>query len=389
MDVRRWWRVWAYPLGAAVALVVGTLDLRQHYELGWPPAVALGVARAAPLLLCRRRPLFAWAAVLVACTVTAAATHPHSTNEPWPWAVSTVLAVGIALAGLGAAAGPAVQVGSWVVLQAAGLVLVTVRPANPGLWALAPMAALSGAALVVADAVRGRDVAREEAAEQSSRRALLEERARIARELHDVVAHHMSVIVVRAGSASYRLGELPPAATEEFGAIAAEARASLGEMRRLLGVLRQAGGAGGEHQPQPGLAEVEALVEGARQAGVPVRVDGGPGPTDLPPAVQLTAYRVVQEALSNVLRHAPGAATTVTLSGDAAALRVTVANDPAPAGARARHRPVERGHSAGTGQGLVGMRERVAVLGGMLDAGPRPDGGYRVAAVLPVPEGDG
>jgi signal transduction histidine kinase len=370
-----------------VVLAVGTLDLHQHYELGWPPALALGVARAAPLLACRRRPLFAWAAVLVACVVTAASTHPHSSDEPWPWAVTSVLAVLIALSGIGRAAGPLVQVGSWLLLQAAGVVLVLIRPGDRALWVLAPMAALSGAVLVAADAVRGREVVREELAEQSARGTLLEERARIARELHDVVAHHMSVIVVRASSASYRLGDVPPAAAEEFGAIAAEARASLAEMRRLLGVLRQAG-VGGEHQPQPGLAEVEALVEGARQAGVPVRVNGGPGAADLPPAVQLAAYRVVQEALSNVLRHAPGAPTTVALSGDTAALRVTVANDPAPAGARARHRPVERSQPGRTGHGLVGMRERVAMLGGTLDAGPRPDGGYRVAAVLPVPEGD-
>jgi signal transduction histidine kinase len=218
---------------------------------------------------------------------------------------------------------------------------------------------------------------RREQAEQA-RSSLLEERARIARELHDVVAHHMSVIAVRAETAPFRIPDLPDAVKDDMAETSAIAREALTEMRRLLGVLRGAD-SDAERAPQPGLDRLEGLVAAVRGAGLAVdlRVDGAQRP--LPPGVELSAYRILQEALSNVLRHAPGTRVTVEVGYDPDHLRLQVHNDAPPGGERPP--PVLPGH------GIVGMRERAAMLGGTLAAGPAPDGGYLVEAVLPLNAG--
>jgi signal transduction histidine kinase len=219
-------------------------------------------------------------------------------------------------------------------------------------------------------------------AEERHRRRLLEERARIAREMHDIVAHHMSMIVVQASTAEYRLEGLSAAAKEEFTSISVTARESLTEMRRLLKVLREEG-TDPQRVPQPGLERIPALVESTERAGTPVRLHMGQVPDRIPELVGLTAYRVVQESLSNVVRHASGAPTEVTVNAEDARLTVRIVND-APPGQPA---PVE---SAGAGHGLVGMRERVRLAAGELVAGPRPEGGFGVWASLPlVPESVG
>ncbi len=185
---------------------------------------------------------------------------------------------------------------------------------------------------------------------ERSRRTLLEERARIARELHDVVAHHMSVITVQADSAPYRIPELPEAAREEFGSIAASARESLAEMRRLLSVLRSDGGEG-ERAPQPGLDRLQQLVEATVRAGVPAELRLAADLGDVPQAVDLSAYRIVQEALANVVRHAPGAATRVSVRADGEWLTVLVVNGPS----LEEGSSVERGRPApGTGSSACG-----------------------------------
>ncbi len=204
---------------------------------------------------------------------------------------------------------------------------------------------------------------------------VLEERTRIARELHDVVAHHMSLIAVRAETAPYRLTGLPDPVQAEFLALSGAAREALVDMRRLLGVLRQEQQAG--LAPQPQLADLPVLVESARLAGVPVELSA-PGVLDgVPAAVGVCAYRIVQESLSNASQHAPGAAVSVSVDHDASTVTLRVANGPGdhagPAGTGLR-----------TGHGLAGMRERVALLGGSLTAGPAADGGFVVAAVLPL-----
>jgi signal transduction histidine kinase len=186
----------------------------------------------------------------------------------------------------------------------------------------------------------------------------------------------MSVITVQADSAPYRIEGLPDAARDEFGSIAASARESLTEMRRLLAVLRSEG-AEGERAPQPGLDRVQQLVEATVRAGVPAELSLPAGLGDVPQAVDLSAYRIVQEALANVVRHAPGAPTRVSVTSGDGHLTVLVVNGPAGE----RTSPLE---TTGTGHGLVGMRERVRLTGGTLDTGPLPDGGFRVAARLPL-----
>ena len=204
---------------------------------------------------------------------------------------------------------------------------------------------------------------------------VLEERTRIARELHDVVAHHMSLIAVRAESAPYRLADLPDPVRAEFVALSGAAREALVDMRRLLGVLRQEQQAG--LAPQPQLSDLPDLVESARLAGVPVELSAPIALDGVPAAVGVCAYRIVQESLSNAGQHAPGAAVTVSVDHDARSVTLRVANGPGDhAGSPA---PGLR-----SGHGLAGMRERVALLGGSLTAGPAADGGFVVAAVLPL-----
>jgi signal transduction histidine kinase len=210
-------------------------------------------------------------------------------------------------------------------------------------------------------------------------RALLEERARIARELHDVVAHHMSVIAVRAETAPFRIPELPQSAKDDMAETSAIAREALAEMRRLLGVLRGAD-TGPERAPQPGMERLDALVAGVRGTGLAVdlRITGDRRP--LPAGVELSAYRILQEALSNTLRHAPGARASVEVRYEADRLWLRIQNDAPPV-------RVDRPPPALAGQGIVGMRERAAMLAGELTAGPTSEGGYLVEAALPLPGG--
>lgn len=229
---------------------------------------------------------------------------------------------------------------------------------------------------------------------ERARRAVLEERARIARELHDVVAHHMSLLAVRAETAPYRMPGLPAPVAAEFGSLSEAAREALAEMRQLLKILRDDRPAA--RTPQPQLPDLPGLIEAARQAGVAVKLSIPTRLDRVPSAVEVCAYRIVQEALSNARRHAPGTAVTVTVAQSSDALRLQVANGPTPLPANGhppvngrpavngRHRQPLNSHQPG--QGLAGMRERVALLGGQLSTGPAPEGGYVVSAMLPAGE---
>jgi signal transduction histidine kinase len=210
---------------------------------------------------------------------------------------------------------------------------------------------------------------------EGARHAVLEERTRIAREMHDVVAHHMSLIAVQAETAPYRLNELPDDALDEFSSLSAHAREALSDMRRLLGALRNEGPA--ERAPQPRLADVPDLVAASRRAGVDVSLTMPDIDTVTSPGVELCAYRIVQEALSNANRHALGSEVLVEVAGNDESLRLVVRNGPGLT------RPTSRGASRG-GHGLTGMSERVAILGGELVAEEDQDGGFVVAAVLPL-----
>ncbi|MFB6570410.1 sensor histidine kinase [Streptomyces noursei] len=218
--------------------------------------------------------------------------------------------------------------------------------------------------------------------EAQARIAVAAERARIARELHDVVAHNVSVMVVQADGAAYVLDAAPEQARQALETISGTGRQALAEMRRLLGVLRTGEQAeGGEYVPQPGVEQLADLIDQVRGAGLPVdfRVVGEPRP--LPSSVELTAYRIVQEALTNARKHGgPDVSATVRLTYRDDDLDLLVEDD----GRGAQHDLYEAGGADGLGHGLIGMRERVGMVGGILDAGPRPGGGFRVNAVLPL-----
>jgi signal transduction histidine kinase len=211
--------------------------------------------------------------------------------------------------------------------------------------------------------------------DEQARTAVADERARIARELHDVVAHAISVVVLQARGGRKVLDSEPATAREAFDVIEATSAQALGEMRRLLGLLRTDDGVA--FAPQPTLARVDELAGELRAAGlaVDVTVEGEPAP--LPPGVDLSAYRIVQEALTNALKHAGPARAHVRVAYDDDAVLVEVTDDGLGASA-----PALNGVESG-GHGLVGIRERVAIVGGVLDAGPRPQGGYAVRARLP------
>jgi signal transduction histidine kinase len=356
------------------------LDQSTLAEIFIPEVAAL---IALPLGLAAATPLRAWRLQVVVAVVVAVLVPPVGwVGPPWPAtlvfvALYVTLAVAVRLE-------LHLLVGVWLVTDAT--IVFGYLAKGGGVDALnEAYIAILFATIVIAygyllgtrrrlqlELVQGRQ--REQ--QQQARSALLEERARIARELHDVVAHHMSVIAVRAETAPFRIPGLPEAVKDDMAETGAIAREALTEMRRLLGVLRGAD-AGAELAPQPGMDGLEGLVAAVRGAGLAVhlRVDGGPRP--LPAGVGLSAYRILQEALSNTLRHAPGAHATVEVGFEPDRLRLRVHNDQPPGGG-------ERPPPAPPGHGIVGMRERAAMLGGTLAAGPTSDGGYLVEATLPL-----
>jgi signal transduction histidine kinase len=208
--------------------------------------------------------------------------------------------------------------------------------------------------------------------EESTRRAIAEERATIARELHDVVAHAISVTVLQSRGARRLLGTDEDAVRGALDAIEHTNTQALGDMRRLLAVLRDTEG-DAVTTPQPSLARLDDLVDDVRRSGLAVRVDERGRDRDVPPGVDLSAYRIVQEALTNVLKHAAAQEATVTLSYEPDQLRLSVRDDGRGAA----------GDGGAQGHGLVGIRERVAVVGGEVEAGPVAGGGFEVRARLP------
>jgi signal transduction histidine kinase len=340
----------------------------------------LAVPVVAPLPLAARRPMLAWRIGWLALLLVPLV--PAAWWGGWPWGPGQIFAL------LGA------------------FCLAGIRQRRPELWWMwalslipwwlwltADVPNLNGpasatiiftAVVIAVDSIGSRLRAQRSLAAQTeraeaerARRAVLEERARIARELHDVVAHHMSLIAVRAETAPYRLTGLPESARAEFSSLSEVAREALAEMRRLLGVLRHDQPAA--LAPQPQLADLPVLIGATRRAGVSVELSLPPAPGQVPAGVGVCAYRIVQESLSNASQHAPGAPITVSVIHDSGVILLRVANGPGghPGPSGNEHRP---------GHGLTGMHERVALLGGSLSAGPAPDGGFVVSAVLPLGE---
>jgi signal transduction histidine kinase len=371
--------LWLAAVAAFLLSIQVLADDGRLWGVFVPPVAAL---IALPLGLAAGTPLRAWRLqVLVAAVAPLLVPPLGSSGVPWPptlvfvaMYVTFTVAVRLELH---------LVVGVWLVTDAVivlgylftGAGAEALDQALPGILLATVLIALGyligTRRRLTFELVEGRR--REQ--EEQARSTLLEERARIARELHDVVAHHMSVIAVRAETAPFRIPGLPDAVKDDMAETSAIAREALTEMRRLLGVLRGAD-AGPERAPQPGMDRLEGLVAAVRGAGLAVDVRVVGDQRRLPSAVELSAYRILQEALSNALRHAPGASAAVEVGYEPERLRLRVRNDPPPApGTPAPGAP---------GHGIVGMRERVAMLGGTLSAGPTADGGYLVEAVLPL-----
>jgi signal transduction histidine kinase len=335
-------------------------------------AVPFAVAWSVPLLLHRRFPLVAPVVVFLVLAVEGLVTV-DAVTESQTNTLAILAAFGFAGAHSdlrSAIAGAAIGCG------ALGLIMLfQTVPAESVAFMFVFAAAAWGIGRAVGE--RGRRAAdlerRADRLEREQTAAVAEERGRIARELHDVIAHSVSVMTVQAGAARLLLDEDPSRARESLFAVEETGRQALGEMRRLLGILR---GTDAETQlaPQPGTADIASLVEQVRAAGLTVETVVEGQPRVLAPGIDLAAYRVVQEALTNALKHARAARADVSMRYGRDALELSIVNDG----------PVARNGRGG--HGLVGMRERVTLYGGEFEAGPRSEGGYVVRARLPLEE---
>jgi signal transduction histidine kinase len=369
-------RARAYAFEAAVLAVIVLTQVQSwtHEDHAHARTAALALLTAGPLLFRRRAPF-------VAPVVTAAGGVAFSLLDPAAaydtstmffvlllaaWAAGSLLdarQAGIALA--------AVVVCGWTVALRAPDVERT-----EAIWITLPLAgvfALSAAAARRAEQVR-RAEARALRSAEEAQAAIAEERSRITRELHDVLAHSVSVMTVQASAVRRLLTPEQEREREALLTVEETGRQALAEMRRLVGIMRE------ENEvaalaPQPGLETLPQLVEQVRQSGLPVELTVEGTPVKLPAGVDLSAYRIVQEALTNTLKHAGPAHAWVAVRYAGEDVEIEVANDG------------KSENDGGGGHGLVGMRERVALCGGELESGPRPGGGYKISARLPVARG--
>jgi signal transduction histidine kinase len=322
-------------------------------------------------ILTRRQP-----APVVFCAVIALYTVAARTDRPTTWRVG--VATMTVLTAFALAFGP----GPWYTQE------------NLGIFAWTGMASAAGDAVrsrrAFVDAIRERAERAERTREEEARRRVAEERLRIARDLHDVVAHHIALVNVQAGVASHVMDKRPDQAKEALAHVREASRSALNELRATVGLLRQSGDPAAPTEPASGLAHLDGLLDTFRNAGLPVEfaangavndsaVNDGAHPVHrLPAAVDLAAYRIIQEALTNVRKHAGGSAKAeVSVVRVGSTVEITVLDD-------GKGDPGPTDNADGGGHGLIGMRERVTALDGTLSAGPRYGGGFRIQAILPV-----
>ncbi|WP_394552306.1 sensor histidine kinase [Agromyces sp. MMS24-JH15] len=380
----------AYTVPTIVSALVAAVVAGQS---AWVPTLAVvgAIAAGLALLLARRtRPRLVLGVAWAACF----ASTPSGSLD--------VLAVFIALYGLAVYGstragwlgyGVSVALGALAALAASWIAQTpVVEPFDA-----APLGTAAGLAVILLIATligvnvgarrryldaliaRAHDLARER--DQQARLAAVEERARIARELHDVVSHGLTVMITLADGSAATVGRDPARAADAMRSVADTGREALGEMRRMLGVLAEPSEAAADRTPQPGLAGVPALVDGFREAGLPVALTTA-GPPITEPALQLPVYRIVQEGLTNALRHAAGARRVdVRIARLDDVVTVSVEDD--------GHRSPAGPATTGAGRGLAGLRERVGLYGGTLEAGPRGSSGWRLHATLDASRGPG
>lgn len=341
---------WRRRAPFSVCLLVAAIAVVQWFT-GGEPTVYLAVlvafytvAAYSPVRRVLAAALLLEACIVLVCTHWRGAAGRHAA---WPWLVATGL------------------------VAAAGLLGYYVRTARR--------------ARLVSLAESAERLERER--EQQAQLAVAAERSRIARELHDIIAHNIAMMIALSEGAAATAADSPGQAVSLMGEISSAGRAALSEMRRMLGVLREPALPG--HTPQPRLADLDNLLAGVRTAGLPTRLTVTGQPFGVPASAQLALYRMVQEALTNTLKHAPGASAEVRLNYLPGAVELEVTDSgrrdgpvPANGGKSGTGSGSGRPDTPGSGQGLVGMRERAAVFGGEVSAGSLPDGGWRVHTVL-------
>ncbi|MFE7774010.1 sensor histidine kinase [Streptomyces sp. NPDC057445] len=382
---RRGWLGWL-PHVHTVLLAVLMLWLNLEDAVPGPAWIAtlLPLLQSAATVLALSRPVPAWWLSTLALVLVAQYRESAGPDAHWPWTIGGIVLHTLVLLLLSLRVHPRAAFTGLVATVVLGLLQITLAPPfHNGVlteWGMISFVT----AVFVGTSLRTRRVAQARlvdqqvlTAEERARRTLLEERNRIARELHDVVAHHMSVISIQAQVAPHLVENPSSELKENLAGIRENAVEALTELRRVLGVLRSedAQADGVRHAPQPTLDRLGELVGNVRGAGLAVTTATTGRPRPLSPGVELSAFRIVQEALSNAMRHAPGAGVRVELRYRPDGLTIRVTNTPP----RATPPP-----SPGAGHGLLGMRERAAMLGGELAAGPTPDGGYEVTAILPA-----
>ncbi|MFE3325212.1 sensor histidine kinase [Streptomyces sp. NPDC059176] len=384
---RRGWLGWLPHVHLVLlALLMLLLNMNDLADSGpTPPVVSLlAVLQTAAPIVSLFRPAPAWWLSTLALFLVPLFRWNVDPDAHWPWTFGGIVLHTLVLLLLSLRVRPLAAVTGLLATVLPGLFhLAAPPPEYNGVlteWGLISFSS----AVVIGTSLRTRRVAQERlleqqvlTAEERARRTLLEERNRIARELHDVVAHHMSVISIQAQVAPHLVENPSDELRENLAGIRENAVEALTELRRVLGVLRSedALADGVRHAPQPTLDRLDELVGNVRGAGLAISTETTGERRPLSPGVELSAFRIVQEALSNAMRHAPGARVRVELGHrpDGLTLRVT---NTAPLSAPPA--------SPGAGHGLLGMRERVAMLGGDLITGPTPDGGWDVTALLPA-----
>ncbi|MES9594409.1 histidine kinase [Streptomyces sp. NPDC007076] len=390
LRIRHWLRDHPLALDAALALAVlvamitGSFahpvageGLAIGHRTPSVSSVLLMVCAAVALIWRRRNPV-----AVLSATAGLTVVELVRSDPPTPVVVSTVIALYTVAARTDRPTTWRVGLLTMAVLTAAAMLFGRApwySQENFGVFAWTGMAGAAGDAVrsrrAFIDAIRERAERAERSRDEEARRRVAEERLRIARDLHDVVAHHIALVNVQAGVAAHVMDRRPDQAKEALAHVREASRSALDELRATVGLLRQSGDPEAPTEPAPGLAVLGDLVDTVRRAGLPVEVVCADQRPPLPAAVDLAAYRVIQEALTNVRKHAgPGAKAEVSVVRVGNTAEITVIDNGSGGGP----------DGDGGGHGLLGMRERVTALGGTLTAGPRYGGGFRVHAILPV-----
>jgi len=363
-SVRRELIVGDVVLATVVSFMAATAVVDHPANLPTSWAVLTGILFGGPLMARRKWPVgvTAWVLVVSVAALLSGLIPDFAAAAPTVALGCATYIVGTTVAGARSLATIAICLGTMV-----PVLLYTAADMTGVISGIGVVALTVGAPWLVGCLLRERRAAAARTAEQAANQAVTDERLRIARELHDIVAHSMSLIAVKAAIANHVAEARPQETRDALRVIESTSRAALRQLRQAVGTLRDEE----EYAPAPGLAELPALAEQAAAGGVDVALDVQ-GDVDVPEAVGLSAYRIVQETLTNVVKHAAPARCQVHVFVDSATVRIEVADD----GRRAAMQ-------GSGGHGLVGIRERVAVYGGTFEAGPRPDGGFRLSVELP------